>query len=399
MEPVPNSKPLVFPPLFRVGCLAGAMLLCQPKSARAEDTLSYKFQSWQEDNGRIGIHSHYVNLEKALGPDMSFKAMALIDSIAGATPTGELPRTPGGPVPLAHMEDERKAWDAELTREFKRVTATVGYGISKEHDYLSKGISLNTVTNFNQKNTNLLLGYGRTDDTINEQKLGWTSDRTKTGNDFLVGVTQLLDPNTSLQANVSIGRSHGFESDPYKIVSTTMLDLDPGSYYTPPENRPRYKNKVSLFLGLNHSFEQYHAALEASYRYYHDTFGITSHTTSLAWVQDLGEHWTVQPFLRFYRQSAADFYYYNLDQAHVVTTYDTATFETGTGRAPFYSSDVRLAYMQSIDAGLKVTWKIRRWVALDFTFDRYVTRGLDGVTPQDGFYKAKNFMVGVTFSH
>ncbi len=399
MEPQHRSLTLGNAPLFRIGCLAGAMLLCQPKSTRAEDSVSYKYQAWQEDGGRIGIHSHYVNVDKALGPDMSFKAMALIDSIAGATPTGEMTRTPGGPTPLAHMEDERKAWDAELTRQFKRVSATVGYGISKEHDYLSKGISLNTVTDFNQKNTNLLLGYGRTDDTISEQKLGWTSDRYKTGNDFLVGVTQLLDPNTSLQANLSIGRSHGFQSDPYKIVSTTMLDLDPGSYYTPPENRPRHKNKVSLFLGLNHNFEQYHAALEASYRYYHDTFGVTSHTTSLAWIQDIGEHFVVQPFLRFYRQSASDFYYYNLDAAHIVTTYDQTTFETGTGKAPFYSSDVRLSYMQSIDAGLKLTWKIKRWVAVDFTFDRYVTRGLDGVTPQDGYYKAKNFMVGVTFSH
>lgn len=378
--------------------LTGLLLLLSPRKARAEDSVSYKYQVWQEEGGRIGIHSHYVNIEKALGPDMSFKMMALLDAIAGATPTGELPRTPGGPVPLAHMSDNRNAWDAELTREFKRISATVGYGISRESDYVSKGLSLNTVTNFNQKNTNLLLGYGRTDDRINEGKLGWTQNRYKTGNDYLLGVTQLLDPNTSLQANVSYGRSHGFESDPYKIVSTTMLDLDPGTYYTPPENRPRYKNKVSFFLGLNRNYEKLHGALDASYRLYHDTFGIISHTTSVAWIQDLGEHWTVQPFLRYYRQSAADFYYYNLDQAHVVTTYDTTTFETGTGLAPFYSSDVRLSHMQSIDAGVKVTWKIKSWMALDVTYDRYTTRGLDGVTPQDGFYKANNFMVGMKFS-
>lgn len=392
----PTPRPSASP--ATVLLFSGLLLVLSPRKARAEDSVSYKYQVWQEQNGRIAIHSHYVNIEKALGPDMSFKAMALIDAIAGATPTGELPRTPGGPVPVAQMEDNRKAWDAELTRQFQRVSATLGFGNSRESDYVSQGLSLNTVTNFNQKNTNLLLGYGRTDDTIMEKKLGWTQDRTKTGNDFIIGVTQVMDPNTSFTANISYGRSRGFQSDPYKIVSTTMLDLDPGSYYTPPENRPRFKNKVSVFFGLNRSYEQWHAALDGSYRYYHDTFGISSHTLSLAWLQDLGEHWTVQPFLRYYLQSAADFYYYDLDRARVVTTYDTTTFETGTGRAPFYSSDVRLAKMRSLDAGVKVTWKIKHWVALDFTFDRYTTRGLDGVTPQDGFYQANNFMIGVKFS-
>jgi len=386
-------------PLLHTSCLAGVFLLCQPKAARAEDSVEYKYQSWQEDNGRIGIHSHYVHVDKSIGPDMNFSAMALVDSIAGATPTGELPRTPGGPTPLAHMEDRRKAWDAELSDQvFKRLNATVGYGISRESDYISRGISLNTVTDFNEKNTGLLLGYGRTDDVIHEPKLGWTKDRDKTGNDYLVGLTQVLDANTTLQTNISLGRSHGFESDPYKIVSTTMLALDPGTYYTPPENRPSYKNKVSWFLGLNHNFETLHAAADVSYRYYHDSFGINSSTVSLAWIQDVGEHFQVQPFVRLYEQSAASFYYHNPDASKVVTTYDTTTFETGTGQAPYYSSDARLSHMMSVDAGLKLTWKIRPWIAVDFTFDRYVTRGLDNLTPQDAFYKAKNFMVGLKLS-
>jgi hypothetical protein len=380
---------------LRIGCLMGVLALCQPKPGRAEDSLTYKYQAWLEDNNRVDVHSHYVLAEKDLGPDMRFKVMGLIDSIAGATPTGELPRTPNGPVPLAHMEDERKAWSADFTRQFKRVSATAGYAVSRESDYVSKGYSLNTVADFNQKNTNLLLGYGHTDDTISERKLGWTSDRYKKGDDYIIGVTQLLDPNTSLTANLTFGRLRGYLSDPYKIVSTTMLDLDPGSYYTPPENRPRTKNKVSLFLGLNRNYEQWHGALDASYRDYHDSFGIGSHTVSLVWVQDLGEHWTVEPFLRYYRQSAADFYYFDLDRAHIVTTYDTDTFETGTGRAPFYSSDARLSTMRSIDAGLKFTWKIKPRIALDLIYDRYVLRGLDGVTPQDAYYRAHNFIIGL----
>jgi len=386
-------------PRLRGGVFAVVLVLCQPRAARAEDSLSYKFQSWQEDNQRIRVDSHYVEAEKGIGTDTRITVMGLIDAIAGATPTGELARTPGGPVPTAPMEDLRHALSVGVAHQFARVNLDLGYAYSKESDYISHGWSINTVTDFNQKNTNLLLGYGRTDDMVHEPRLFWTIDRPKTGNDLIVGLTQLLNANTSVTGNISYGRAHGFLADPYKIVSTTMLDLDPGTYYTPPENRPTEKNKVSIFLGLNRNFEPVHGALDASYRYYHDTFGITGHTLALRWLQDIGEHWTVEPSLRLYRQSAANFYYYNLDQAGIITTYEPILGETGTGRAPYYSSDYRLSRMQTIDAGLKVTWKPLSWLAVDVAYDRYTMRGLDHVTPQEAYSQANVFTIGLKLSH
>ena len=379
-------------------CLTVILALCQPRSARAEESLTFKAQSYQEDNQRIRVDSQYVQVEADLSTSTHFKLMGLIDAIAGATPTGEKPLTPGGPTPLAPMHDRRKAWDSELSHQFARVNVTVGFADSRESDYVSNGVSLNTVTDFNDKNTSLLVGYGRTDDKINEEKLGWTIKRPKTGNDFLIGVNQLIDQNTSVSANVSYGRSHGYESDPYKIVSTTMLDLDPGTYYTVPENRPMEKNKVSLFLAANRNVERLHGALDASYRYYHDTFGISSHTFSLLWVQKVGEHLIVQPTFRLYRQSAANFYYTNPDAAKIVTSYEPVLGETGTGKAPFYSSDYRLSYMQTVDWGLKLVWKIKPWMSVDAAYDRYTSRGLDHLTPQDAYSKANVFTLGFKLS-
>ena len=381
------------------GLVFGAVLwLSLPKTGRGEDSLTFKAQSWQEDNQRIRVDSQYAQLEADLSTSTHFKLMGLIDSIAGATPTGEKPLAPGDPTPLASMHDRRKAWDAEFSHQFARINVTAGFANSRESDYVSNGWSLNTVTDFNDKNTNLLIGYGRTDDKINEEKLGWTIKRPKTGNDFMIGVNQLLDPNTSISANISYGQSRGYMSDPYKIVSTTKLDLDPGFYYTVPENRPMEKNKVSVFLAANHNVEKLHGALDASYRYYHDTFGITSHTLSLLWVQKVGEKFIIQPSLRLYRQSAADFYYTDLDAAGIITSYEPLLGQTGTGKAPFYSSDYRLAHLQTIDYGLKVVWKIKPWVAVDFAYNRYDSRPLDHITPKDAFSQAHVFTLGLKFS-
>jgi len=381
------------------GCYLTLILaLCQPRAARAEDSITFKAQSWQEDDKRIRVDSQYAQLDADLGTSTHFKLMGLIDSIAGATPSGEKPLTVGGPTPLLPMEDRRKAWDAEFSHQFARVSVTGGFANSRESDYVSNGWSLNTVTDFNDKNTSLLVGYGRTDDKINEGKLGWTIKRPKTGNDFLIGVNQLIDPNTSVSANISYGQSRGFESDPYKIVSTTMWDLDPGFYHTLPENRPMEKNKVSVFLAANRNYERFHGALDASYRYYHDTFGITSHTLSLLWIQKIGDNLILQPSIRFYRQSAADFYYTDLDASGVITSIDPVLEETGTGKAPFYSADYRLSHMQTIDWGLKAIWKIKPWVSVDAAYNRYVSRGLDHKTPQDAFSQANVFTIGLKFS-
>ncbi len=385
-----NSSFLV----LRAGFVAGVIFLCQPRGARAEDSLTVKAQSWQEDKNRIRVDSQYSQLELDLGTDTHFKAMGLLDSIAGATPTGERPAT-GNVVPKAKMEDRRKAWTTDLSHQFPRVNLSIGYGVSRESDYVSDGWSVNTVTDFNDKNTTVTLGYGGTKDSIAEWKLNWSKLRHKEGSDFIAGITQLLDPNTSVTANVVYGTASGFMSDPYKIVSTTRLNLDPGTYYTPPENRPEEKKKVSLFFGLNRNFERLNGAVDFSYRHYHDSFGITSHTEALAWIQKFGQHVIVQPSVRYYRQSAADFYYYNLDRSRITTSYEPVLAETGTGKAPFYSSDYRLSYLETLDLGIKVVVKITSWLSIDANYDRFIMRGLDGITPQDAYSKANMFMTGV----
>jgi hypothetical protein len=380
------------------GILLGlALVMVTPRAARAEDTIAFKDQSFQESDNRIRVDTNYAQIDADPTTSLHVKAMGLIDSIAGATPTGEKAATPGGQVPLAHMHDRRKAWNADLTQQFERFSLSLGFANSRESDYFSNGWSLNSVIDFNQKNTSLLLGYGRADDRINEEKLGWTITRPKRSNDFLVGINQLIDANTSVTANLSYGQARGYMSDPYKIVSTTMLDLDPGTYYTVPENRPMERNKGSLFLGLNRNVEAWHGAVEASYRYYHDSYGINSHTFSVLWLQKLGDQVTLQPFVRYYRQTAADFYYVDLDKSHVVTSYGPLG-ETGTGRAPFYSSDYRLSYMQTVDTGLKVVWQVKRWLEVDAAYDRYASRGLDHVTPQSAFFTANVFTFGLKFT-
>ena len=375
--------------------LASFFSLVAAQLAQAEDSVTVKAQSWQEDNKRVRVDSQYALLQTDLTTEARLKIMGLVDTITGATPTGQQPAAPGAPVPLSKMDDRRKAWDANLAYQFPRVNVSAGCGVSRESDYVSHGYALNTLTDFNQKNTLLLVGWGHTDDRVMESF--WSADREKTGDDFIVGATQLLSPVLSVTANLSCGRATGFLADPYKIVSTTRLDLDPGTRYTPPENRPVEKDKIALFLGANRHFESLDGALDASYRFYHDSFGVDAHTVDLKWVQRLGARWTLEPSARFHRQSAADFYHADLDADGVVVSLDPS-LETGTGRAPYYSSDYRLSRMETATLGLKATYAINDHLSVDLAYERYLMRGLDDVTPRGAYTDADVFTVGMKFS-
>jgi hypothetical protein len=105
----------------------------------------------------------------------------------------------------------------------------------------------------------------------------------------------------------------------------------------------------------------------------------------------------LEPTVRYGIQSAASFYHYNLDRDGIVTAYDPAKGETGTGSAPFYSSDYRLSHMQTLSVGIKLTYNFSDRMSLDAAFDRYTTTGRDHVTPQDAYAKARIMTAGFKF--
>jgi hypothetical protein len=387
--PKPGWSPALLGSVARLALFLGGLALSVPRG-RAESGVSYKYQDYAEGGGRIAVHTQSALLEQDLGTDTHVKVEGVIDAIAGATPDGQPAPAGSDQVSLSQLHERRKAWNADLSHQFSRVNVTVGIANSRESDYVSDGWSVNTLTDFNQKNTTLLLGVAGTDDDVKVFfQSPWLKKRT---NDVIVGVTQLLDPRTSVSFNVSWGRATGFLSDPYKLVLKNTEVL-PGIFLpiTAGENRPDERNKGTALLSLNHAVENLHGAVQASYRYYHDTFGTAAHTLELAWFQHLGEHVILRPAVRFYDQSAADFYYYRLDGTSITPA------RLPTGRGTFYSSDFRLSAMRTYTYGLKAIWTPKEWLQLDASYDRYEMHGRDGVTPKSAYVNANIVTGGIRF--
>ncbi len=286
----------------------------------------------------------------------------------GSTPTPvPAPAAGTGKVPTAEFDDTRVAFNLDLSYRMEQHTPGVLFSYSSESDYISQGIALRDAIDFNQKCTTLLLGVGVTYDKL--MPANGVPDDTKTSVDFMVGVTQLIDPLTQVTLNATLGRVSGFISDPYKVVELN------GSLVS--ENRPDSKDKQILYVGLARFFEAANGSLDTSYRFYNDSFGIQAHTVSVAWYQKLGEQWIVRPMARYYTQSEADFYGVRF-----------------TGNPSDYSSDYRVSDMDAWGGGLKVIWMPTSRLSFDVSYERYEQVGNDGVTPDDVYPSANAFMVG-----
>jgi hypothetical protein len=354
----------------------------------AEDKVSVKWQDYSEDDDRIRVISKYVEIDKGITENLTIKAHIVNDAISGATPTGS--PNEDGTVPLADMDDERNSIVTDFVYTHGIRTTSFQYARSKESDFLSVGYALSHSTEFNKRNTRLSLGVSYIDDDIFASFMPQTEHKEST--DLFVGLTQVIDPNTLFTINLSHGESDGFLSDPYKtIVQNT--EIAPGLFLplTFLENRPKDRSKDILYLNTKHYFSNLRGGIDIGFRYFTDNWDVDSQTLDIEWYQSFGEKLRIAPKLRYYKQSAANFYTTNLNNAPF-----TASDEP-SGAAPNYSADYRLAKLGTVTYGLKVIYSATDNLYFDASYERYDMSGKDNITPEAAFPDADVITLGLTY--
>jgi hypothetical protein len=354
---------------------------------RAENHVDYRYEYYDETGDRMKIETHSVYFEQKLSDAVVAKGELVYDGISGATPNGILYN---GQAAIQKIEpDLRRAANLELDWKLGNQTLTPGFAWSKEHDYLSYGISLNDAIEFNDKNTILKLGASHNFDSVRHaDKKTWTG---KDSTEFLIGVSQLLSPKDILEVAFTFGNDSGYLSDPYRftdfqVVLSPSFSFDTG--LPSGERRPSHRNKEILFTSLTHHFDSLDASLEGSYRFYNDSYGVVANTVGLTWHQWLGKHFIVEPMFRAYEQSAASFY----STAIPITLPQFSTYSS-SGYPNYNSSDYRLSNFYSLDCGLQATAVINDHIHIVAGYHRYEMNGLDH-TPSNAYPTANVFTAG-----
>ncbi len=380
--------------------LAAGLYLLRLNRAFGEDHADYRFGSYQEDNGRIGVDTHAWLFEKQVAGWLSLKGETVYDAISGATPTGAPPPSeinlPGVPpeslstrVPTQFMKDKRWAGTLDAAMQFGAHRITPQFAYSSESDYQSYGAALNYAVDLNGKNTTLNLGWSHAWDTILPNPATYIyENQHKDTDDILIGVNQLLSPKTVLTVDFTFRNSVGYLDDPYRgVLFNDYPQSDPNNLSLFGEYRPRHRESYIGYASLTQYVSPLYGSAEGSYRYFHDSFGIDAHTLGLAWHQKIGRRVLLSPAFRYYRQSAAGFYAPRFAG-------DPSDPSNPTPVPAYYSADYRLSEMETFTYGISLTAKIVDWLSLDVAYQRYDLFGLDHVTSSSAYPKANLVTVG-----
>jgi hypothetical protein len=328
----------------------------------------------------------------------------------------------GGRAPqpaLVHMmtaasAETRRQADIVATREWNDFTLDLRFGGSEEPDYRSRFGNVTGAWDFNRKLTTLTATAGYSGSTI-DANLGPATDwidygryRGATRGPAIVdteqgglvvqrfkgerkdwsgglGLKQVLDKNSFASFGLGYSRDSGFLENPYKLVMVGFADpatppvLFGGLWLTRifniAESRPDTRTQWSLTARYARYFPSLDGAIQADVRGARDDWGVRSLTVEALWSQAVADRWLVTPRLRYYTQSAADFYQPYLLLAMRAPTNSGGRLDFSRVPLQHYSSDHRLSAFGAVSAGVSATRELGRGMRLEFGAEHYVHAG------------------------
>ncbi|MCP4981711.1 MAG: DUF3570 domain-containing protein [Gammaproteobacteria bacterium] len=351
---------------------------------------------YAESDSRVSAFEPVISATKDLGDDETLSFKLVIDSLTGASANGAVPSTqvqtftrPSGngsytvdpnETPLDDtFKDTRVAfsmnWEKPIDRNNRR---NLGFNISKEYDFTSLGVNALWQHDTNQRNTTYSYGISvELDDidpvgnvpepltSMSAQNKGAGSD-SRNIVDLLFGVTQIIDESSLFQVNLSLSEVDGYMTDPYKFVS--VVDNTSGE---PTdilfESRPDSRSRQSLYAKYKKMLAN-KDIFTASYRFMTDDWGIDSNTFDFTYRFMFNSGYYLQPHLRLYDQSEADFYNYFL-----------LTGENPTNA----SADYRLGEMEATTVGVKFGRELDDQHSWSVRLEQYLQSG--DASPSEAF--------------
>lgn len=379
-----------------------AVTLALPGALSAAEPGSWDIDSavlFYSETDRVQAVEPVISATRWFDTDRALNAKLVVDTLTGASPNGAVPsnlpqtytQASGNgsytvapdTIPLDDtFRDTRVAlsggWQQPLTQD---LDGNIGVAASNEYDYFSLAVNGGLTYALAQNNATLSLALAYAADTLepeggipisgaclfgasadsgcSEASFDATrrgADDTKDTMDLLLGYTQVLGVRTVGQVNLTLTQSDGYHNDPFKLVSVVDTDNSNGNGIGEPERhlhegRPDSRRKQGIFGRIKHQFFD-RDVLDASYRYQTDDWGMQAHTVDLRYRWSFRAHQALTPHLRWYDQSAVDFYHPFLRDDEALPEHFTADYR----QAAFTGITVGAEYAHTSRTGTE--WKI-----------------------------------------
>jgi len=404
---------------------------------------------YAEADDRVSAVEPVFSATRAFDNGETLNIKLAYDTLTGASPNGATPskqkqiftRPSGkgkstiasGESPLDDtFKDSRVAlalnWTAPINREWEYSTGLYG---SKEFDYLSLGGNASIKHYFNQKNSAINFGISFSSDQVEPKggtpialaEMAHKSDddfkdthkktreddsNSKTIQEGMIGLTQVINRQTIMQFNAGFSYTSGYLTDPFKLLSvigSDKSDSDYGANFQDTNSNNIYLYEARPDSKLRHSFywqTKYSVSngdmIDSSYRFMIDDWGINSHTLDFRyrWYFTLNKERDsyLEPHLRYYSQSAADFY-----QRYI----DSDDYQLGDPNFSFASADERLSDMNAVTLGLKYGWRYQEGKEVNIKLEYYSQshsgkKGIGSLSNQELYPGTKAVMLAIGYS-
>jgi hypothetical protein len=346
-----------------------------PDSGLLQDWSVDSALAYYHEDGRIQAIEPVVDVAKIFADGQALNFNVTFDALSGASPNGALTSrtaqtfaSPSGKLRHQYItapgqlpadpdyHDDRIAVGGNWTVPFTRVDqVSVGAKLSAEDDFFSATVNASIAHDFNEKNTTLSFGIDNEYDSIHpiggapvpgsDYSLAekQTGGKSKDGVGVLLGVTQVITRNWLSEFNISVDRFTGYLNDPYKFAS--IINSAGGTTGYEYENRPDQRTRKSAYWENRVAWSS-QVSTALSLRHMSDDWGVRSDTAQLhlRWSLSNRDRY-IQPTVRWYRQTAADFY----------TPFILNTEKPSTG---YESSDSRLGAFRALTYGVKYAQKL-----------------------------------------
>jgi len=327
-------------------------------------TMGLRVLYYRESGDRMKVTEPVLWLKTPVYDNWEVSLSGTLDIVSGASPEIVSNRS-GKPVQILSgasgpITDRRTAGEVAVKRKFGDNTLSISRSTSTEDDYTSYAWGTNATFDFNERNTTLAVGYGKSND-----RVGSTIDpalnAARYTRDYLLGITQVIDRNTLIQSNLTRTMGSGYYNDPYRLTQSLISTGNGQSLNLFVDTRPASRAQWAWLTRFKRALPEQRAVITAEYRYFTDDWGIKAHTLFGSWLQTVTDTWKIEGGLRYYSQRQADFY------RAEITALPAPAF--------FTSSDQRIASFGAFEPSVKVIMQLTDGLSLDCGVSVYRQQG------------------------
>jgi hypothetical protein len=318
----------------QLGALYAAAAALVGTAAKAgvlpDDRVDLLYHSYS--GGGVTISGTSLLARKKIGDHLSLVGNWYTDSVSGASIDVVTQASP--------YKEKRNQESLGVDLLLGKTTYSVGYINGSEPDFRSRTAYASVSEDMFGDLTTLTFGASRGWDKVGERGAP-TFKADADRRNWSVGLTQVLTRNLLTGLNFETTESEGYLQNPYRQVRYSSNDPRGYSYEKEAYPHTRTGNALS---GHAKYYLRWRAALDGSYRYYRDTWGIVAHTAELGYTLPAFHHWIFDAHARYYRQNQADFY---------------ADLFPYAGSQNFMARDRELAAFKELGLGFGASWEWR----------------------------------------